>query len=307
MQLRNLDVNELVTNMGRLLERIVGENITVQVDVGPAPLIVHADAGLIDQVLLNLAVNARDAMPHGGRLLIRATAESVAPADRPVTGSADSDEFVNIAVTDTGIGIPDDVLPHMFEPFFTTKDVGKGTGLGLSTAYAIVQQHDGWLDGQSRLGAGSTFTIHLPRQPERAESPSARDEAVAPAGGHETVLVVEDEQPLRMLVSKVLTRAGYRVLEAATGPEALEVWRQHRDRIQVLLTDLVMHDAMSGLDLAKRLREDDPNLVVVYTSGYSAEVAGASGQLQEGVNLLVKPYRPPELLRILRARLDQER
>jgi two-component system cell cycle sensor histidine kinase/response regulator CckA len=297
MQARALDLNDVVRTMARLLERILGEDVRLRFNLAPEPLRVHADAGRIDQVLLNLAVNARDAMPSGGQLAIETFAVEWRETMR-------EGAFAGVRVIDTGGGIAPEVVPHVFEPFFTTKDVGKGTGFGLATVYSIIQQHNGWINVESRLGTGTVFTFFLPRLGMDVR-PGARppDTPVVP-GGRETILVVEDERPLRSLVTNVLMQSGYTVLEAPSGMTALDVWARHRHEIQLLLTDVVMPDGMSGLELAHRLRRDRPDLRVIYTSGYSAEIATRGIQLQEGFNFLSKPYRAPELLRMVRANLD---
>ena len=297
MQARALDLNDVVRTMVRLLERILGEDVRLRFDLAPEPLRVHADAGRIDQVLLNLAVNARDAMPFGGQLAIETFAVECRETMR-------EGAFAGVRVIDTGGGIAPEVVPHVFEPFFTTKDVGKGTGFGLATVYRIIQEHNGWINVESRPGTGTVFTFFLPRLGMDAR-PGARppDTPVVP-GGRETILVVEDERPLRSLVTNVLVQSGYTVLEAPSGITALDVWARHRHEIHLLLTDVVMPDGMSGLELAQRLRRDRPDLRVIYTSGYSAEVAARGIQLQEGFNFLSKPYRAPELLRTVRANLD---
>jgi two-component system, cell cycle sensor histidine kinase and response regulator CckA len=297
IQPRDLDLNDIVRTMTRMLERILGEDVHLRFDLAPSPLRVHADPGMLDQVLLNLAVNARDAMPSGGQLTIETFAVEWQETIRE--GS-----FAGVRVIDTGSGMTPGVVPHVFEPFFTTKDVGKGTGLGLATVYSIIQQHNGWIDVESSLGSGSQFTFYLPRLGVEARSvPRPPDIQVVP-GGRETILVVEDERSLRALVKNVLVQGGYTVLEAPSGTAALDVWSRHWNEIQLLLTDVVMPDGMSGLDLAKKLLRDRPELRVIYTSGYSAEIAAREIQLQDGLNFLSKPYRPPELLRTVRANLD---
>lgn len=297
MEARPLDLNDVVRTMTRLLERILGEDVRLRFTLAPEPLRVHADAGRIDQVLLNLAVNARDAMPLGGQLTIETFAVELREAMR-------EGAFAGVRVIDTGGGIAPEVVPHVFEPYFTTKDVGKGTGFGLATVSSIIQQHNGWINVESSPGTGTVFTFFLPRLGMDAR-PGARppDTQVVP-GGRETILVVEDEPPLRSLVANLLIQNGYTVLEAPSGMTALDVWTRHRHEIQLLLTDVVMPDGMSGLELAQRLRRDRPDLRVIYTSGYSAEIAERAIPLQEGFNFLPKPYRAPELLRTVRANLD---
>jgi PAS domain S-box-containing protein len=297
MQARDLDLNDIVRHMTRMLERILGEDVRLRFNFAPEPLWVHADAGMIDQVLLNLAVNARDAMPSGGELTIETF--SVELNDSVRAGS-----FAGVRVVDTGSGIAPGVIPHVFEPFFTTKGVGKGTGLGLATVYSIVQQHNGWIDVDSVVGSGSVFRFYVPRLRADLRVPVRAPEAQAAVAGRETILVVEDEHSLRTLVRNVLARAGYSVFEASSGVAALDVWADHRHEIDLLLTDIVMPDGMNGLDLAKRLIGDRPDLKVIYSSGYTAEMAASELALEDGITFLPKPYRPPQLLRAVRANLD---
>ncbi len=300
----SLDLNEVVANLTRMLQRILGEDIKMHLHYAAQPVVVRADATMLEQVLLNLAVNSRDAMPGGGRLVVETArvelnAERVAqmPAGRP-------GNFVTLSVNDTGCGIAPEILPRIFEPFFTTKDIGKGTGLGLATVYGIIQQHRGWVNVTSELGKGTAFTIFLPELHELPVVPPSRAPAPPTAAGKETVLVVEDEPALRALMRKILSRAGYQILEAATGTAALEVWANHKDQIKLLLTDLVMPDGLGGRELARRLTTERPGLRVLYTSGYSADVAGKDFPLQEGVNFLSKPFETTKLTQIVRATLD---
>ncbi|HEX5222971.1 MAG TPA: PAS domain S-box protein, partial [Verrucomicrobiae bacterium] len=302
-QKANLDLNAIVTNITKMIQRILGEDIGIHISYAPRPLPVHADAGMMEQVLMNLAVNARDAMPGGGRLVIETALvelDGFAAAQRP---QARPGRFACLSVSDTGRGIPPEILPRIFEPFFTTKDVGKGTGLGLATVFGIAQQHDGWINAYSEVGNGSTFRLYLPLQ---IVATNAETE-VQPGdvrGGTETILLVEDEQSLRVLTRDVLTRLGYRVLEATTGVSALDVWKEHRQEIRLLLTDLVMPDGVSGRELAKQLGEADPKLKVIYTSGYSRDVAGQNFPLQDGVNFLSKPFQAAKLAQAIRNCLD---
>ena len=300
----NLDLNAVVTNITKMIQRILGEDIGIHISYAPQPLPVHADAGMMEQVLMNLAVNSRDAMPNGGRLVIETSVEELdefAAAQRPL---ARPGRFACLSVSDTGRGIPPEVLPRIFEPFFTTKDVGKGTGLGLATVFGIAQQHNGWINAYSEVGKGSTFRLYLPLQPATtsvaADPPTADDLR----GGTETILLVEDEQVLRVLTRNVLTDLGYRVLEATTGVTALDVWKEHSQEIRLLLTDLVMPDGVSGRELARQLGEADPKLKVIYTSGYSRDIVGRDFPLQDGVNFLGKPFQASKLAQTVRNCLD---
>jgi len=212
---------------------------------------------------------------------------------------------VRFSVADTGSGIAPELLPRIFDPFFTTKDVGKGTGLGLATVYGIVQQHKGWVEVSSKVGAGTTFHVNLPRGAQVAARPEEAAAPVIAAKGHETILLVEDEPAVRMLVHTVLDQAGYRILEAASGAEALKFWAEHRGEISLLLTDYVMPDGMSGRQLAERLLGENPALRIIFTSGYSAEIAGAGFDLKEGVNFLSKPFELAKLVATVRRSLDR--
>lgn len=296
----DLDLNQIVADIGRMLQRIVGEDVHIQLRRSAQPLMIHADSGMIEQVLLNLVVNARDAMPSGGTLLVETRAADLGPEEVRSSPRAQAGPHIHLRIRDNGEGIAPETLPHIFEPFFTTKEVGRGTGLGLSTVHGIVQQHEGWIEVSSRIGQGTTFDIYLPRAGGESVSP------VSPAPrpslhGHETLLLVEDEQALRSIVKSSLTSLGYTVLAASSGDEALDLWRQHKGSIRLLFTDLIMPGGMGGRELARRLLQEQPALSVLYTSGYRAEEAGKDLLLKEGENFIAKPYSPQELAGILRA------
>ncbi len=300
----SLEMNAVVSGMTKMLQRILGEDITLNSEFAPELPPILADAGMIEQVVLNLAVNSRDAMPNGGRLLI-ATSSRVVEENRAsqINGGVSPGEYVCLSVCDSGDGIAPDHLPHIFEPFFTTKEVGKGTGLGLATVHGIVKQHRGWIDVASEAGKGTTFEIWFPAI--RSQAATNKDERVSsdmPAGT-ETILFAEDESSLRALVVTLLKRCGYRVLAAESGVAALALWQEHKGEIQLLLTDLVMPGGLSGISLAEKLHAEKPELRVVYTSGYSTELKKTS-RLVEGVNFLQKPYSPAALARIVRGCLD---
>jgi CheY-like chemotaxis protein len=207
-------------------------------------------------------------------------------------------------VIDTGCGIPPENLRRIFEPFFTTKEVGKGTGLGLATVYGIVKQHQGWIEVQSEPGKGTIFKVFLPRSVEAAVAREEKPAGKAVRGGDETILVVEDEKPVRELVCSVLTQHGYHILQAESGEKALQVWRDSKDRIDLLLTDLVMPDQMNGRELAEKLWVDRPRLKVIFTSGYSADPVAKDSALSRGLNYLQKPYHPHKLALVVRDCLD---
>jgi PAS domain S-box-containing protein len=302
MQPVNLDLNETVSQMTKMLQRILGEDISLRAEYSPALPLVLADVGMIEQIILNLAVNARDAMPGGGRLSIRTRVENFSPAAGPENTPAPP--RVCLSVADTGTGIAPEILPRIFEPFFTTKEVGKGTGLGLATVYGIVQQHHGEITVQSEPGKGTTFNVFFSiAAPARMEATEARPMPVLP-WGDETILLVEDEFPLRTFVSDLLQRCGYTVLEAESGPAALKIWQQHRDRIRLVLTDIIMPENLNGIDLGHQLLADKPSLKVIYTSGYTGNLESRHATLTEGVNFIRKPFKPEAIAGIIRKNLD---
>ncbi len=302
MQLRDLDLNELVSHLARMLHRIIGEDVRMQLCLHTAPLVTRADAGMLEQVVLNLAVNARDAMPNGGRLLIETAEKQVDAGFASARPGLTPGRHVWLSVTDTGSGISPEVLPRIFEPFFTTKGAGKGTGLGLATVFGIVKQHRGWIEVNSEPGQGANFQIYLP-----ASDAAAPEKAVAvakPDGGTETILLVEDDPVVRAAARTLLELHGYTVLEAASGDEALPVWEKAGAAVALLLTDLVMPGEMSGQQLARKLQSARPELKVIFTSGYSAEIAGKGIELRGGENFVQKPFPPNQLLQTLRRSLD---
>ncbi|MBU6409622.1 MAG: PAS domain S-box protein, partial [Verrucomicrobia bacterium] len=306
IQPRRLDMNKVVGNMTDMLGRILGEDVTLELNYSKDPAWVEADAGMMEQVLLNLAVNARDAMPRGGKLSVRIAIVNVDEAQAQRHAEARPGQFVCVSKSDTGCGISPENLPRIFEPFFTTKDIGKGTGLGLATVYGIVKQHQGWVEVESAVGKGTTFRIYIPRvQREPAsEKPTTR---VTVRGGHEGILVVEDEKPVRELVARVLEKHGYEVFHASSAEEALQIWDEHRDVVQLLLTDLIMPGSMNGRELAEKLWQQRPGLKVVFTSGYSADIVGKDFKLEPDVNFLQKPYHPQTLALTVRRCLDSDK
>ena len=303
IQPKHLDMNKIVGNMTEMLGRMLGEDILLQLNYSQTPATVEADASMMEQVLLNLAVNARDAMPHGGNLSVRISVVDVDESHLQRHPEARAGRFVRVSNADSGSGIPTENLSRIFEPFFTTKEVGKGTGLGLATVYGIVKQHQGWVEVESIVGKGTTFRIFIPFI-GTARAVTEKPAAEVFCGGNETILVVEDEKPVRELVARVLEKQGYKVLQAGTGAEAVEVWRQHADEIALLLTDLIMPGAMNGRELAESLWKDRPKLKVIYTSGYSADIVGKDFKLESEMNFLQKPYHPQTLALKVRQCLD---
>jgi two-component system, cell cycle sensor histidine kinase and response regulator CckA len=307
IQRLDLNLHQVIYNISKMLRRLVGEDIQFEVEFSAELPSIHADVGMVEQILMNLAVNSRDAMPNGGRFTIRANGTIIDAAKAAQSPDALTGEFVCLEISDTGCGIKPDDLLHIFEPFFTTKDVGKGTGLGLATVYGIVKQHKGWITVQSTIGQGTTFKIYLPAVKSKA------DQAVKPVipaktvGGHETILLVEDEMPVRGLVARILQDLGYKVLEAESAVKALEVKKQFPGKIHLLLTDMIMPEGMSGRELADRLETEAPEIKVIFTSGYSPDIFGKDIVLQPGRNFLQKPYPPEELARAIRNCLDKNR
>jgi two-component system cell cycle sensor histidine kinase/response regulator CckA len=300
-----LNLNDVVAESGKMLRRLIGDQVEIVTSLDPALATAVADRGQVDQVLMNLVVNARDAMPSGGRIHI-ATAnvdlDQIAP---PAHKNAAPGPYVLLCVSDTGVGMDEETLKHIFEPFFTTKGLGIGTGLGLSTVYGVVRQNGGWIEVDSRPGEGSQFRIYLPG----VEGVAAAREQVAPQvipGGAETVLLAEDQPEVRRLALRILKGNGYRLLEAASGPEALAVSRGHEGPIDLLVTDVIMPE-MTGRELASRLKESRPQLKVLYVSGYTADVIGREGVLDPGVAYLPKPFTPAQLSIKVREVLGQSK
>jgi PAS domain S-box-containing protein len=302
------DLNEVVTSLSQMLRRLIGETIELRTLLPPGGAPLLGDRGLLEQVLLNLVINARDAMPQGGQLTIELS-ERTLDAGAVLPPEVRPGRFVRLSVRDTGHGIAPEHRPHLFEPFFTTKPPGQGTGLGLATVYGIVEQHRGWIEVDSQVGQGTTFHVHLPRLAAGsapAPTPAPAEPSPRPGRGTETILVAEDEPGLLSVTSRILKRAGYRVLEAPDGNVALALGRHHAGAVDLLLTDLVMSGGLSGRHLAEQLHAEQPRLKVLYMSGHSDEVAGHDLALREGVNFLQKPFASAHLLATLRACLDDQ-
>jgi len=304
MEIKVLDLNELVANLLKMLGRLIGEHITLEFHRHDALPAVEADPGMVEQALMNLAVNARDAMPKGGKLIISITPFQA--DEERVKGHIEArpGRHVCLSVADSGCGMDGATLKRIFEPFFTTKEAGKGTGLGLATVHGIAAQHQGWVEAESELGNGSTFRVFFPATSKAAPESIQTDRAPI-TRGHETILLVEDEESLRRVVRQVLRQLGYHVLEAANGAAALELWRELKGRIDLLLSDMVMPEGLTGLDLAGKLREEKPDLKVIIVSGYNPEMAGQSRPTTEGIVYLQKPFHLTLLSTTIRACLDK--
>jgi PAS domain S-box-containing protein len=302
LERRVLDVSDLIAHTERMLRRLIGEDVELVTVLSPALRRVSADAGQLEQVIMNLAVNARDAMPRGGKLTIETANVELDEAYARRHATVRPGSYVMIAVSDTGVGMSGETLAHMFEPFFTTKERGKGTGLGLATVYGIVKQTGGSVWVYSEVGKGTTFKIYLPVVEEGVEvEPVPAAEPVSLVGS-ETVLLVEDEGAVRALSRSILERYGYTVLEAGSGKEGLDVARQYPLPIHLVLTDVVMPE-MGGSDLATRLEALRPGVRVLYMSGYTDDAVVRHGLLEKGRVFLQKPFTPETLARKVREAL----
>lgn len=302
MQIQVLDLSELVANVVQMLRRILGEDVVLNCQYASCATLIRADHGMIEQLLMNLAVNARDAMADGGELtiatsLVKIKEDHVADGVRIAAGG-----YACLTIKDTGSGISPEVLPRIFEPFFTTKEVGKGTGLGLAMAYGIVRQHQGWIKVNSEVGHGSTFEVYLPAAAE-STNPGAQTAGHADSSPRpHRILVVEDEAPVRELVCSILKRHQYEVLEAESGAAALAVWKTHSASINLLLTDIVMPGGMNGWQLAEKLKSERPSLKVVCMSGYNPDIfrAGSADQF------VAKPFQSSQLAEAVRKALEKQ-
>jgi PAS domain S-box-containing protein len=305
VQPKVFELNRLISRMNRMLRRVIGEDVELVNLLDSSRGRIKADPGQIEQVLLNLAVNARDAMPRGGRLTLQT--EDLEASPDSASPNLPPGRYVRLSVIDTGTGMPPEVLKHLFEPFFTTKPKGKGTGLGLSTVYGIVKQTGADITVESEVGQGSTFRITFPAMVRMAEAEpdgAPRQAMEQVRRGTETILLVEDESDVRRLTAEMLTRQGYVVIEAASGPDAVRIWEHHNEIIDLVLTDVVM-PKMSGQELAALLKESRQDLRVMYMSGYTDDVVARHGGLERAV-FLQKPFTSDTLARMVRAVLDKK-
>ena len=296
-----LVLNQRVMDMSRMLDRLIGEHIAIDLRLSSDLWTVRADAAQLEQVLVNLALNARDAMPNGGRLAIETSNRDVAHAEAQALDIYPG-PYVELRVRDTGVGIAPDVMGRIFEPFFTTKPKGAGTGLGLSMAYGFAKQSGGAISVESAPGAGATFSLLLPRvddTTDRTPTPKHLVPTKERPGG--TILIVEDERALRRLSATVLAQAGYRTIEASDGQQALDLFTVHRDRVVMVVTDVVM-PRMGGIELAERLRHTHPKLPILFVTGY-VEQSDALQESAAGSGVLLKPFSPDALLKAVSAAL----
>ncbi|MBC7252241.1 MAG: PAS domain S-box protein, partial [Anaerolineae bacterium] len=308
LELRVLDLNTTVSNLEKMLRRLIGEDIELVTHLAPDLDRVKADPGQIEQVIMNLAVNARDAMPQGGQLTIET--KNVFLDEEYVRQHVEMQPgpYVMLAVSDTGIGMDKETMSHLFEPFFTTKEMGEGTGLGLATVYGIVKQSGGHITVYSEPGLGTTFKVYLPRTEEGAATAELQLQVPAELlQGQETILVVEDEEVVRELAVRILRKRGYTVLQAQDGAEALRVCREHQGPIHLLITDVVMPGGMSGRQVAEQLQPLQPEMKVIYMSGYTENAIVHHGVLELGAVLLQKPFTPSSLAHKVRQMLDENK
>jgi len=294
-----VDLNAIVTDAETLLRRLIGEDVRLVTVLRPDLHPVRVDPGQIDQVILNLAVNARNAMAHGGTL----TLETSEVEGESTDGEVPPGTYILLTVSDTGTGMMPELQAHIFEPFFTTTSTGEGTGLGLSVVDGIVKQSGGYITVDTAPGRGTTFKIYLPTV-DGPLAVSAQNAPSKPGGGSETVLLTEDEEPVRVITALMLETLGYRVLQAANGEEALLLAEECREKIDLLMTDVVM-PGMSGRSLADALRAHDPGLKVLFHSGYTADAVVRRGVVQAEMAFLQKPFTPQALARKIRQVLDQ--
>jgi CheY-like chemotaxis protein len=304
LELKVVDMNAIVADMERLLRPLIGENIDLTTKLAPNVGHTRADAGQLEQVIMNLVVNAKDAMPTGGRIVIQ-TSEEELDAVRREHSLIQPGSYILLSVSDTGAGMDKETQSRIFEPFFTTKEKGKGTGLGLSTVYGIVKQSGGYIFAQSELGSGSTFRIYLPRVADPPGQPGLAKHTQAPSGGSETVLLVEDEDSVRELVRETLQSKGYTVMEACDGINGMKVAETHHGKIDILITDVVM-PGMSGRELAQRVSASRPTIKVLYLSGYTEDAIIHEGVLDPGTAFLQKPFTLQALARKVRDVLHGE-
>ena len=308
MRPQAVNLFEVVSNLTKMLKRIIGEHICLQCLQGRHRPYIQADVGMIEQVLLNLVVNARDAMPKGGSLLITTKKLRVAAAHIPANEEIQPGEFICLRVRDTGCGIPIENLHRIFEPFFTTKEIGKGTGLGLATVYGIVKQHGGWIRVSSRVGAGTIFRIFLPAVDATAATPALAESESDGWRGNETILLVEDDDAVRLTTRRLLEVFNYRVIEAASANEAMEIWQTPKTDIDLLLTDVVMPGGITGRELAEELRKRKPALKVIFISGYNlSTISHDTGFIRrENNHFLQKPFETRRLVETIRRCLDEQ-
>lgn len=301
----DFDLNSLIAGLAKMLRRVIGETVELELIAGKELGNLHADPGQMEQVLMNLCVNARDAMPEGGRIAVETQDVFADEAYRKSFPLAVEGRYVLLKVSDTGTGMPPEVCNHVFEPFFTTKEEGEGTGLGLATVYGIVKDHNGYIGVTSKVGEGTTFNIHFPVV-ARQETQVQEDMDETAYGGSETIMIAEDEDVVRKSTVRILEKAGYVVLVASNGEEALKLFESDKDRIDLVILDVVM-PKLSGRIVHDRIREIEPGMPILFISGYSSNVIDDDFLRRRDVHLTLKPFRSDQLLRKLRELLEGSR
>jgi PAS domain S-box-containing protein len=304
LQTRTFEVHAMLHNLLKMLRRVIGERITLDFNGAAGDLWITADPGMIERVVVNLVVNARDAMPCGGRITLASGETTLDAAPTLHHPEAAHGRFVRLSVTDSGVGMDETTRQRIFEPFFTTKAAGKGTGLGLATVYGIVRQHRGWLEVDSAPGRGTTFHMFLPAAEPAPREPEEQPEPQALPHGDETVLLVEDSERVRRVTASTLRRLGYRVLEADHGPDAVRIWSTEREGIDLLLTDMVMPGDLTGRDLGRQFHREKPALRCLLMSGYSPDLVDGGPLLEHESGFIPKPFEPATLARRVRDCLD---
>ncbi len=301
-----MDLNDDIATLAHMLRRLLGEKVELRLNLMQAPALVHADPTNMEQVMMNLTLNARDAMPDGGVITIATESIHFDDANLPKNPDARPGHYIRIGVTDNGTGMDETTRLRIFEPFFTTKSLNKGTGMGLATVYGVIKQHEGWIDVDTEKGRGTAFHTYIPVTglAKAVEEPALFTPAVD--DGNHTIFVVEDDAAVRALVVEVLQTYNYNVIEAENGDRAIALWPSLREQVDLLLTDMVMPGKANGLDVAQHCLADRPELKVIYTSGYSSELFGSNVTLREGVNYLPKPYLSSRLSSIIRNALESD-
>ncbi|MBN1583651.1 MAG: PAS domain S-box protein [Anaerolineae bacterium] len=300
-----MNLNDLVTDTEKMLERLIGENIALIPRLSQELWPIKADPGQIEQVIVNLVVNARDAMPDGGKLTIETANIDLDEAFAQRHADTDPGSYVRLSITDNGVGMDEETQSHLFEPFFTTKERGKGTGLGLAMVYGIVKQSGGNIWAKSELGKGTTFEVYFPRVESEVVETNERDLLGGELGGNEIILLVEDQDAVRTLARRILARKGYGVLEAMNADDAMAFDAEYEGEIHLLLADVIVPGETTGRMLAEHLTARRPGLKVIYMSGYTDNVIARHGVLDPGVHFIQKPFRPDALLRMIRSVLDE--
>ena len=303
MRLAPIDLNQVVTNLLKMLRRLIGEQVSIETHYGASELWIEADVGMVEQVIINLVVNARDAMPKGGQLTLNTSRMEIGPNHPQPNQEAQPGEYACLVVADTGTGMNASTVKRIFEPFFTTKEAGKGTGLGLATVYGIVKQHKGWIEVESELDQGSAFKVFLPITQKRKQDEKAALKTMLGAPAPQTVLLVEDEPGVRALIVGCLQEQGHRVLEAKTAADAAGLWERHRGEIALLITDMVMPGGITGYELAHKCRSEKPGLPVIISSGYTSETNLGRHVADEGIFFLPKPFNASTLMTLVRRSL----